>query len=40
MKEKESQLTDEVQTGKADLMKQLDEFKNKHSELESKVNEG
>lgn len=40
MKDKESQLTSEVATGQADLMKQLDDFKNKHSELESKVKQG
>ena len=40
MKNKESQLNDEVESGQADLMKQLDDFKNKHSDLESKVKDG
>jgi len=35
MKDKESQLNDDVESGQADLMKQLGEFKDKHSDLES-----
>jgi len=40
MKDKESQLTDEVQTGQADFINQMKAFKNKHDELESKVKDG
>lgn len=40
MKDKESQLSSEVETGQVDLMAQLADFKSKHSELESKVAHG
>ena len=40
MKDKESQLTDEVNSGQADFIQQMKAFKNKHDELESKVKDG